>query len=952
MFSLSKAKLSTITSAVIIAALMILATTLITVNYLHSRAGLIEQVEKSALLMSEAVDSGIVQITDPVVKTVQMLELDPIVQATSYQERLARLPVMLRALEINPLLSAIYVGYPDGDFFLLRRLTTAETNLTASLNLPVNAFYLLQAIDRSASGNTVSWVALDEAGSSLKEVTPEQYEFDPRSRPWFQRAVTSNQVISTQPYVFFTTQELGLTFASANQASGSVIGADAALGDLSAVLLGLRPTSALQLALVDEFGNAIAATDAEHLVQDSPSGDLRIANIAQLGNGALLRAIELPARALNRFQLQNGASWFGANVMVGQGSQAWQLVFAISERNLFSEVYARLWQQLILSLVVLVLLLLASGWLGRKLSMPISQLCEHVNALADMDFSRSNPVKSQILEVQQLADGVAKMTQAIGDFQAISQHLAQAPNQTSTLDHIVQHIASIAGATGRAIYLYDNEQQQLTLATETNLGLPNVWLVAQQSIEQHCRIIEGKIADNDHRYAVPLIDYNDHLLGILILKFNFQQNQASRGFVKAVASTAAVAISTRKQIDAQQKLLDSLIKLLADAIDAKSPYTGGHCERVPELANMLLQAAIDSDSQQFADFDMTPQQRREFQTAAWLHDCGKVTSPEHVVDKATKLETLYNRIHEIRTRFEVLWRDAEIECLQGMLAGGEHSALLAKKSAQQQALQNEFEAVASANIGGEFLSDEAIALLEQISQRKWVRHFDDTLGLSRDEQSRRGAATTLPAVEELLADKVHHLVPWGARKPAVEKGHPRNKLGFDMELPANHFNFGELHNLKIRRGTLTDEERFIVNDHIIQTIRMLSALPLPDDLARVPDIAGNHHERMDGKGYPRRLSAEQLSIPERIMAIADVFEALTAHDRPYKAAKTLSEAMNILAFMAGDGHIDPELFALFVTSGTYVHYCQQFLHESQIDDIDVEHLMQTAGIATASKQLA
>lgn len=952
MFSLSKAKLSTITSGVIIAALMILATTLITVNYLHSRAGLIEQVEKSALLMSEAVDSGIVQITDPVVKTVQMLELDPLTQAGSYQERLARLPVMLRALEINPLLSAIYVGYPNGDFFLLRRLSTAKTDLAASLNLPDNAYYLLQSIDHSLGNKSVNWLALSQAGRSLESFTPSEYEFDPRTRPWFQSASASNEVISTEPYVFFTTQELGLTFATANQSTGAVVGADAALGDLSAVLISLRPSSALQLALVDKFGNAIAATDAKRLVQVTQTGDMRIANIAELGNGALLQAVELPDRALNRFHIASGAAWFGANVLVGQGSQAWQLVFAISERNLFSEVYVRLWQQLILSLVVLVLLLLVSGWLGRKLSAPISQLSEHVNALADLDFSQGNPVHSQILEVQQLADGVSKMTQAIGDFQAISEHLAQAPNQSSTLDHIVQHIASITGACGRAIYLFDSEKQQLTLATKTELGLPNVWSVAQQSIEQHCRIIEGKIADNDHRYAVPLIDYNDHLLGILILKFDYQQNQASRGFVKAAASAAAVAISTRQQIDAQQKLLDSLIKLLADAIDAKSPYTGGHCERVPMLANMLLQAAIDSNAPQFAGFDMTPQQCREFQTAAWLHDCGKVTSPEHVVDKATKLETLYNRIHEIRTRFEVLWRDAEIDCLHGMLAGGEQADLLAKKAAQQQLLQQEYAVVANANIGGEFLSDEAIAQLEAISTRKWVRHFDDSIGLSRDEQARHGVGASLPVVEALLADKLHHLVPWGARRPAVEKGHPNNQLGFDMKLPAYQFNFGELHNLKVRRGTLSDEERFIVNDHIIQTIRMLSALPLPADLARVPDIAGNHHERMDGNGYPRRLSAEQLSIPERIMAIADVFEALTAHDRPYKAAKTLSEAMSILAGMARDGHIDPELFALFLQSGTYKQYCEQFLHASQVDEIDVAKLLHTAARANESKQLA
>ena len=194
--------------------------------------------------------------------------------------------------------------------------------------------------------------------------------------------------------------------------------------------------------------------------------------------------------------------------------------------------------------------------------------------------------------------------------------------------------------------------------------------------------------------------------------------------------------------------------------------------------------------------------------------------------------------------------------------------------------------------------------------------------------------------EPLLADRDEHRVPWGDRTPPVAKDDPRNHWGFDMRLPAHASNHGELYNLSIRRGTLNDEERFKINEHIVQTIIMLSALPFPRQLRRVPSIAGNHHEKMDGSGYPRRLGQEALSIPERVMAIADIFEALTAADRPYKTPKTLSESVQILVFMARDKHVDGQLLRLFLSSGVYRQYAELFLRPEQIDELDVAYWLE------------
>jgi hypothetical protein len=336
---------------------------------------------------------------------------------------------------------------------------------------------------------------------------------------------------------------------------------------------------------------------------------------------------------------------------------------------------------------------------------------------------------------------------------------------------------------------------------------------------------------------------------------------------------------------------------------------------------------------------MDEDERYEFHLGAWLHDCGKVTSPEHIIDKSTKLETIYNRIHEVRMRFEVLLRDAQLVFWQAVAAGGDRAALQAVLDAKTQQLQDDFAFVARCNVGGEFMADADVQRLEALALTGWTRHFDNRIGLSAEEllrvQSASPQARPLPVAEQLLADRPDHVVPWGARRPPVEKGDPKNRYGFDMQLPRHAQHMGEIYNLCIRRGTLTEEDRFKINDHIVQTLIMLRSLPWPAHLARVPDIAATHHEKLDGKGYPRKLMAQQLTVADRVMALADVFEALTAADRPYKAPKTLTESLRIMAFMAKDQHIDPELFRYFLHSGLWLDFAQQFMHAAQIDPVDI-----------------
>lgn len=338
---------------------------------------------------------------------------------------------------------------------------------------------------------------------------------------------------------------------------------------------------------------------------------------------------------------------------------------------------------------------------------------------------------------------------------------------------------------------------------------------------------------------------------------------------QSLASQGAVSIDNRRLIDQLGSLFEAFVDTINTAVDEKSPYTGNHCKRVPELTLMLADAASAAGGP-LADFTMDEADRYELGIAARLHDCGKVTTPVHVVDKATKLETIFDRIALVDARFELLRRDAEIAHLKGKIDAAAREALIAELADEQAFLR-------VANVGGERMRDEDVARVRHIAERRW-----------RDSDG----------VERSLLD-------------------------------AN-----ELENLTIVAGTLTGAERGIINHHIVATIRMLEALPWPKHLRRVPEFAGGHHERMDGKGYPRGLTREQMSVPARVMAIADIFEALTADDRPYKSAKPLSESLFILGKMKEGGHVDPDLFDVFIRDKVYARYAERFLPAAQIDAID------------------
>jgi len=453
------------------------------------------------------------------------------------------------------------------------------------------------------------------------------------------------------------------------------------------------------------------------------------------------------------------------------------------------------------------------------------------------------------------------------------------------------------------IALYDDEGKPNTHMVAANAVISNKTVNIPDAYHSEEFDFSGtRNFDNKMGYrstsflTVPMTNHENENIGVLqlinamepdsnkIIPFSLLEQQ----LVESLSSQAAVTITNRALIDAQKNLFDSFIQLIADAIDEKSPYTAGHCRRVPVLTNMLADAVNKIDRGPLKDFSMTDDEKYELEVAAWLHDCGKITTPEYVVDKGTKLETIFDRISLVDLRFEILKRDAMIATLKSKLkntngSGDIDQALESDKSLQEELkrLLKEREDIRAYNVGGEVLADTDLDRIEEIASRTYSDPDQETVSLLSDE---------------------------------------------------------EVQYLQIGRGTLSIREREIINNHVSVTIKMLESLPYPKHLAKVPEYAGGHHEKMDGSGYPNKLKREDMSVQARMIAIADVFEALTASDRPYKKAMPLSQSLKILGQMKLDNHVDADLFDVFINEKIYLDYANKYLGENQIDEIDFKNI--------------
>ncbi|KAF1020830.1 MAG: Cyclic di-GMP phosphodiesterase [Pseudomonas sp.] len=885
--------------------------------------------------------------------------------ATTLQERLDSVPFLVTLLAGQPAVTHAYVGYANGDFFMLLRGQKNPT-LDTQYAPPPGTQWIVQSVLVRDGKTTGEYLYLAPDLSILARRAQPNYQFDPRTRPWYKDASARQKVLVTSPYPFYEDKEVGVTFARAMQNGAGVAAVDISLHSIDLLLRSSKITPGSRLTILNTDNEVISSEKGTQMVSTG-NGQARLAHLDELPLPITQRLVAAYASQQRDHLILNtpDGEWQGMRVDLPlDGTKSFALWMTTPYRELMADAIATRDRGLLISLGFLLLGILIALAMSRAASRPLAALTREARKIEQFNFEASPEVKSNISEVVDLAHAMGSMKLTIQHFLELSRDLSSETNFQNLLARVLVELQDTTAAKGAMIYLADADASHLKLARvrwghelqehDPGDGLelaasPDHPLVTAlldlqakpqrltpQALEHHFGFL-GDIQTPLTLWVLPLKDRSGVLLGALALWVDENKRPLTpslMAFAEALSSTAAIALNTQRLIDEQKVLLESFIQLIAGAIDAKSPYTGGHCQRVPELTKMLAQAACAQTSGPFKDFALDEEQWEALHIAAWLHDCGKVTTPEYVVDKATKLETLYDRIHEVRMRFEVLKRDAELDYWKGIAAGGTAESLQAELAQALAQLDDDFAFVAQSNIGGEFMAPDRVERMQALAGRTWRRTLSDRLGISHEENARKQLypEAPLPVMEPLLADRPDHLFPRSSRETLSDN----NPYGFKVKVPEHLYNRGELYNLCIGRGTLTEEERYKINEHIIQTIRMLEKLPFPRHLKDVPEIAGGHHEKMDGTGYPKRLTREQMSWPARMMGIADIFEALTAVDRPYKKGKTLSEAIKIMGFMKKDQHIDPDIFNLFLRSGIYLEYARRYMPEALIDEVDIE----------------
>ena len=939
-------------------------------NYNKTSAILLSSAQQVYDQLTDELVTDIKGTYAPLLGVLKLLAISPVTSATGLEQRLEQLQQLSIFLDNHPAAANLQIAYSNGDYFIVRHLRSKD--LKSRFKAPADAAFMVDSIEPGMMGRReITRLFFNRQLDIIAREPATVTEYDPRLRPWYIEATT--EAAATRPYLFYFSRQVGITAKIKAAEPGVVIAADITLDRLSETINRYQITPSSEAVLINAEGQTFAYSDPERIIIQSDDDTLKLAALDQLDSDVLAyinRDIETKEQKLD-FTFNN-TQWTGTTRIIGKpgGIDLYALMLSPVD-ELLSEA-ADIRTQSFLTTIAIVLLFIPLIWyIARRISEPLSRLSGTATAITQFEFDTPIDTGSHIREVHELSVAMDLMQSTINKFIKLISSLASEQNLDALLHSISHETMLISNADGVLTYLMNEDENALRpgilcSSSDSNMDISSLSplllseindlmslftsnrssiIVVDESSDKAFKPLPG-LFNTDHltMIALPLTNRSYEHVGLLCLLFRntdeltTEREKASLSFIQALSGFAAVTLESRQLLHMQEALLNSFIKLIAGAIDAKSPYTGGHCQRVPELTRMLARAACDSEDDAFKDFSLDEKEWEALEIASWLHDCGKVTTPEYVVDKATKLETIYDRIHEIRMRFEVLKRDAEIEYWQQLANGGNEAELKQTLHTSLQQLDDDFAFIAECNEGGEFMSEDRIERLDNIGRRTWMRTLDDSIGISWEEARRKQQTEkqALPVAEKVLADKAEHII----ERDDNDRIPADNPWGFKLDVPEHKYNRGELYNLSISRGTLSSEERYKINDHMTQTIIMLEKLPYPKHLRDIPSIAGCHHETMDGKGYPKRLSRDDMSLSARMMAIADIFEALTASDRPYKKAKTLSEAVRIMSFMRNDNHIDPELFDLFLGSGIYRSYGERFLQPEQLDDVDISAFLQ------------
>jgi len=907
------------------------------------------------------------RIYDPVEGFVKTLANHPIVNTKTTNDRLQYLSYLRSGLDTGTAMSAVYIGFEDGSFFLLREI---RENYKPNFSIPEGSKYLVQTIEVAEKRSTVLFFFYNAKLEKLDSIVPENYEYDPRTRDWYQSAIAQNETIRTDPYVFFTTREIGKTIAYATEKKEAVIGADVTLGAISESLSSQKATPSTQIILIDSKKNAIAYLNPEKLILKSDeSGKLKLAHINQIGIPILdeIDKIFDPEKNQTNFLINaKNENWMVfTSILPLKGEKPNYLIIASPEDELLGEAKSSLNKTLLITVALIFITLQIILLVSRAISKSINNLTDYTSAIRNFDFSGSMPEKSRIRELDELGKTIGIMKMTIQKFLDISSLLIEEKDFNKLMHHILSETASAVNTEAGILYILSEDEKNLSvgaifLKDGSAISIDNLPMISleiesnsfpiQNSIKKgRSSVIQlhtsafakelsffGTERENQFPYliGVPLKNQDKDLIGYLCLfeKEDVSSNISLLSFIENLSGTTSVAIENHRNLNAHKKLFDSFIRTIAYAIDAKSSNKIGHCAKVPEISIPLANATLEQDGGTFGNFKLSEFDRYSLEIASWLHDIGSIITPEFILQKSTKLEAVYDRLNEIRLRFEIIKRDLRISYYKKFIGGASKELLDRELEKDLHILDEEFLFIASCNDGEEPMTPEKKERIRKIGMRTWERTLSDTIGLSYEEKQKKSRKRKPnPYVENLLADRPEHFRDFEESEIIPED----NEWNFKMKAPKYKYNLGEIHNLTIEQGVLNEEELHLVNSHIMHTIKMLSNLPFPKNLNNITEIAGGHHENMDGTGFPKKLSIENLSVLSRIIGIADKFETLTSSNRAHKKGKTLSEVISQMDTLRNDKHIDSDLFEIFLSSGIYMDYAKKHMEPYQIDEVDI-----------------
>ncbi len=909
------------------------------ISYHHSEQLLSTSAHRISNENRLKLKSGFEQLAMPAFTTLDYLAMSPVLGLNSAPFEDKRwLATIQQLFAINTGMQVFFYASEQGAMSIFRPLLDKASQQRFSA--PSSATLYLQY--RQVDGLNAHYY-FDDALNVIEHHQADDNDYDPRQRSWYVAAQQDDNIHMSSAYQLKDVNEIGITLSRLSYDGMQVVGTDFTLNSMSEQIARIDQGADAQLLLINHDKQVLGKYHSEIDINAEPQ--LLEQQLKQSVFGPIFRQeMSLDNGTSYDFELQ-GENWNITNsaIVLPNGDKVY-LLAATPYSSLIANLLQIRDQQTNSAMVMLLICFILAWLVASRLSQPINRLINLTERITHFQFQRISYPRSTVKEVSDLSAAIMLMEHTLHDMVMFFKEAASTNNFHSLAKLVVARSYELVGAETIIVYSKDLALEHLEVAASRavipfKINLDQLFddmphLREQLRAEQLVHLKKSDLTGTEYEpyfhcsdmYFFPLISREKRLIGVISFGYDKPISEEIRNkhaFLTEVLSLTAIAKDNIDQIKQQKDMLNAFIELIASAIDIKSPYTSGHCQRVPELCEMLTEAAV-SDRGHFADFSLTEQQREAVHLAAWLHDCGKITTPEYVVDKATKLETIYDRIHEVRMRFELLKSQQHTFYWQQRFAGGDAEQLQLQLDQELQQLDEDFAFVAECNLGSEFMDEDKQQRLQQIAQRQWQRTLDDTLGVSELERMRAGnRRPLLPVMEPLLADKATHKIAW------LSDPTDTWKENYVLKPSENKYNRGELYNLQVQRGTLTAEERFIINDHIIQTQIMLKSLPYPEHLKQVPEIAGNHHERMDGQGYPRGLTGDQMGIAEKAMAIADIFEALTARDRPYKEPKTIDESLRIMTNMMKNGHIDPQLYLLFLQQRLDQKYAAKFLVAEQ-----------------------